>query len=153
MANGSIGPAEFGRLPGAEARATTNQTFTNGTSAAVQLDTQEFDTGNLYTAPGDTIEARRKGTYLVVGHVNWHPDSDGARHLAVTVNGSPVEEVAVAAATSPAKTHMEISGLVRLTAGADVGLSAIQTAGNNLDTTIQFTNTGSANLALQWLGP
>lgn len=119
----------------------------------MQLDSQVFDTGALYTPPNDVITVPRAGTYLLIAHIGWNNDADGVRALNIQVNGANTEVVQHEAVEEGSQiTRLEVSGLARLQTNDVVSLVARHTAGNDLDTNLTAV-LGSADLAVQWLGP
>ncbi len=145
----AVGTSELAQVPGARARSTAAQTIANNGAAIANLDTEDFDTGGLYTAPNDSITISVPGTYMLSGEVGFAADPQGHRSAQIQVDGTAVA-VNQTGATSPAITRVPVSTIVRLLAGDVVTLRATHSAGNSLATASYF-GVGHAYLAAQWL--
>jgi hypothetical protein len=111
-----------GALPGARAERDTG-TIPAGTSNAVDLVTEGFDTGNMYTAGDDFITVQRPGTYLVVGYVSWGATAGGTRQLRVNVDD--VLRQVVVDHSPAAEYSQQITTVLTLTAGQRVTLGSV----------------------------
>jgi hypothetical protein len=148
----AVGPDELAQAPGARAVSTTTQAIANNAGPTVTLDTEVFDTGNLYTAPNDSITISVPGTYLLSGEVGFAANSNGVRSTRILVGTTHVA-VNQTVGTSPAITRVPVSTIARLAAGNVVTLQAVQGSGASLNTAnFSSSQLGDAYLAVQWLG-
>jgi hypothetical protein len=138
-----------GALPGARAERDSG-TIPDGTSNAVDLTTEGFDTANMYTVGDDFITVPRTGTYLVVGYVSWGGAGAGTRQLRVNVD-SVLRQVVVDHST-PAEFGQQITSVQTLTAGQQVTLGAVNGSGGAAALSA-FGGQAEISLTVQMLSP
>lgn len=152
LAPGVVGPAAFGALPAARAKATVVQTIPNSTLVAVILDTEEIDTpGTIVGGTPTTFVIPTDGVYAVSAQLGWAADADGARQIDIIRNDTAIAIQQVAPVVSGSTTVQHLATVARLAAGDAISLQAFQTSGGPLDT--WSSTAGYAHLALHWLGP
>ena len=151
LAEGAVGPANLGALPGARAATATAQTIPAGPLTAIALDIEQHDTGNVWNPHGNAMIAPRTGTWLIAGQVNLQVDPDGQRQVFVTVDGFPAG-MQVVPGSAGGTSSLSVATVSRVQAGDEIGLSVAHSAGNPLDL-INLGGVGRAHLEVQWLGP
>jgi len=120
-------------------------------TTVVALDAQEFDTGDMYNEPDDTMTVPVTGTYLIQGTVAFWADGIGFRQVQIEVNGTAIDVKSQASAGSGPSTVIGAGAIARIPAGATIRMRAYQNSGADLNTTnVGF---GNAYLAAQWLAP
>lgn len=99
VADGSIGsadvdgltledlPADVLDLPGASANRVTG-TVPQGSQFQLDLTSQGFDTGDMYTPGADVITIQEPGTYLLSGYIAWNDAGGGERQVRLVRNGT-----------------------------------------------------------------
>ena len=138
-----------GALPGARAER-EDGTIPTGTTNAVDLATEGFDTGNMYTAGDDFITVPRTGTYLVVGYVSWGGAGGSTRQLRVNVDD--VLRLVVVDHSTPAEFGQQITSVQALTAGQKVTLGSVNGTGAPAATS-GFGGQAEVSLTVQMLSP
>jgi hypothetical protein len=114
-------------LPGARMEAAGGGLIVpDGPDSVFEMDTEGYDTGNMYTAPDDFITVRRSGTYLVSAYLVWGATTDGELQMRVVVNGQIVHLDDFRSATRESRT---LNILLRLQAGDTVGLGTFTGSG------------------------
>ncbi len=125
----------------------TTQSLTSATPAALNFDSEDFDTGTLHdTATNNTrvtIPANNTGAYLLIGGTGFAPNATGYRQLDLRKNGTTIlTSITVPSNTAGAPTGLyQVSFVAVLTASEYVELVATQNSGGAL-------NVGSATRAL-----
>jgi hypothetical protein len=112
-------------MPGARMEASGALSVPLGADNSFEMDTQAFDTGNMYSAPNDFMTIRRTGTYLVTAYIAWADSASGVRQLRVLVNGAIVHSEDHTASTEVVQST---SQLLRLTAGDVLNMGTITSA-------------------------
>ncbi len=138
-----------GALPGARAER-EDGTIPTGTTNAVDLATEGFDTGNMYAAGDDFITVPRTGTYLVVGYVSWGGAGGSTRQLRVYVD-NVMRQVVVDHSTA-AEFGQQITSVETLTAGQKVTLGAVNGTGAPAATS-GFGGVPEVSLTVQMVSP
>ena len=138
-----------GALPGARAER-EDGIIPTGTSNAVDLATEGFDTGNMYAAGDDFITITRTGTYLVVGYVSWGGAGASTRQLRVNVDD--VMRQVVVDHSTPAEFGQQVTSVLALTAGQKVTLGAVNGTGAPAATS-GFGGVPEVSLSVQMLSP
>ena len=113
-----------------------------------EMDTEAYDTGDMYDAPNDFITIRRPGTYLVVGTVNPDGASDVSRQVRVVVDGDPVQLSAYDG--NAATITMTVVTTLRLTRGQRVAMGTWNGSFDPVPVT-DYTGENDAWLSVQWL--
>ena len=148
----AVGTSELGQLPVARAFATSAQSVATTSAPTLNLTTENFDTGGLYTAPNDHITINVPGTYLLSGDVGFNPDPDGVRGARIQVDGSTVAVNQAAGSTGSSVTRTPVSTIARLSGGDQVTLQILHSAGNSLSTAAYGgTALSHGYLAVQYL--
>jgi hypothetical protein len=157
--NGSVRSADVAKLktkdfargafPGARMEASGTLVIPPTADNNFEMDTEAYDTGNLYDAPNDFIEIRRPGTYLVVGSINPDESADLARQVRVVVDGDPVQ-LSAYEGNSPGLT-MTVVTTLRLDTGQRVTLGTWNGSFDPIPVT-DYTGENDAWLSVQWVG-
>ncbi len=138
-----------GALPGARAER-EDGTIPTGTTTAVDLATEGFDTGTMYSPGDDFITVPRTGTYLIVGYVSWGGAGTSTRQLRVYVDD--VMKQVVVDHSTPAEFGQQITSVQALTAGQKVTLGAVNGTGAPAATSA-FGGVPEVSLSVQMLSP
>jgi hypothetical protein len=149
---GSVGPSELDQLPAtALSRVASGAdliSVVSGTATQVPWTGGDelFDLGGLHAPGSADLVAPIDGLYAVGGQASWSALSTiGARKLElVGPGGARFTNAQAALGTGP--TVQQVTGLLELTAGQAVHLTATQTAGLPLDL-------GDRQLWMHWVGP
>ena len=139
-----------GPAPAARLRITGGtQTAENLVQTLVLFNATEFDTAGMFDAGKPTaLTARRGGTYLVTGEVEWDQQQNvqGARGAEIMLRDGPVGHVLGTAPRGGAFAVQQVTAIVRMDDGEFVELAATQGSGDS-------AIISAATLALAWLGP
>jgi hypothetical protein len=138
-----------GALPGARAER-DGGTIPDGTTNAVDLTTEGFDTANMYAVGDDFITIPRSGTYLVVGYVSWGGAGASTRQLRVNVDDAL--RLVVVDHSTPAEFSQQITSVQALTAGQKVTLGSVNGTGAPALTS-GFGGQAEVSLTVQMLSP
>ncbi len=138
-----------GALPGARAERDSG-TIPDGTTNAVDLATEGFDTGNMYSVGDDFITVPRTGTYLVVGYVSWGGAGATTRRLHINVDNN-LRQVVVDHSTA-AEFSQQITSVQTLSAGQQVTLGAHNGSGGPAALS-GFGGQAEISLTVQMLSP
>lgn len=143
-AQGPAGPSG----PAARATATIAQSIDSG-AKIVALDTQEFDSGGLYTEGDDGMVIARSGVYMVAGGIAWDDANAGGRQITLQADG--VIRAGVSDEVGTTETlRQNLSTIVLLEQGDVVNLVAIESSQGPVPT-LGSAGSGHAYLAVQWL--
>jgi len=114
----------------------SSQTFTNSTTAAVELTTADIQEGFTTVTNLNTSNARITvpvaGDYLIVGECQWAGNTSGRRELGYDINGGADQIVTSLHVTLSNATRQNFSVLVTLAASDFIRLRAFQNSGGNL---------------------
>ena len=138
--------------PAARAKSAVLQSIPNVTATAIDLDTEQFDTGDIYLAPDDVITVKKRGTYAITGQLGWLGNAIGVRQLRIMAGGS----LTALDQTSPGtgeNIRQTVTTFARLAPGDAVSLMAYQNSTVSLDTVVNAGQIGGAWLAATWVGP
>lgn len=133
--------------PGVRIEASGTLTVPNSADNNFEMDTEAFDTGNMYDAPDDFVTIRRAGTYLVTALLQYNGPSS-QRQVRLVVDGEVVEIATDAGADQRATA--QITTLMRLSVGQKVNLGTFSVGAVPVS---DFTDQADVWLALQWLAP
>jgi hypothetical protein len=149
LAAGGVGPSALAALPGASATASGPSIPNNGTTA-LDLATEAFDTGGMYTPGDDTISIPRTGTYLLIGTLHWNGAAGTERQ--VSFNRIPGNNTLALTDSTISGTVLtqQVQTLARLNAGDTVSLGAYQGTGSAVSAFNSFTVPG-ASLTVQYV--
>lgn len=117
----------------------------------IGLDTEVFDTGDIYLAPDDQITVKKRGTYAISAQLGWTGASTtGTRQLRIIAGGrlTALDDASASGGT----IRQTATGLARLGVGESVSLVAYQNSGTPLGTNVN-AGLGGAWLAVNWVGP
>jgi hypothetical protein len=128
------------------------QTFPTGVATAVELDTEIFDQGDLYTAPDDQMVVNRPGTWLITAQIGWAGNTNGSRQLQIRAGGQLVA-MSQDSPGSDGVIRQTATGVARLKAGDAVSLIAQQSSGTDLAPQVNTGQPGGASLTVAWIGP
>lgn len=159
LRNGSVKSADVaglttvdlarGALPGARMEASGPLVIPSTVDNNFEMDTEAYDTGDMYDAPQDFITIRKAGTYLVVGSINPDSASGISRQVRVVVDGDPVQ---ISAYDGNASTiTMTVVTTLRLARGQRVSMGTWNGSFDDIAVT-DYTGENDAWLAVQWLG-
>ncbi len=115
-------------LPGARMEnAQTPLTVPDGATNVFPMDTEAYDTGNMYTAPNDVMTIRKSGTYLVTAGLAW---GEGDPNLQIKVRVNDAVSVAFADVRNQPDAHiMQLVALVRFQSGDQISLGTFTSTG------------------------
>lgn len=137
-------------------RASTTQSLTNNTDAAVLLNVEDLDTHSGHSTVTDTSRwtcpTGWTGYYFVSGQVCFAANATGLRRVHLEVNGAVISgthSILTATAVADGGVRATTSGLVHLDVGDFVELNAFQTSGGSLST--EVISTAAAILHLTWV--
>lgn len=150
LANGVIDTEHFATLPAVKATKTTSQNFSHTSLTAITFNSEEIDTAGFFTPTSSAFTIPRSGIYLVGGRISWNGDADGARVLAIGVNGALVTDNVLAPLDTGGVTQ-NVSTILRLEANDIVRLYGQQFSGGTLSTV--FSSGSQAELFITWLAP
>lgn len=153
IAAGAVEPAEFGALPAARARPTSNPTIANNSAVALGLGTGVFDIGNLHdpVTNNTRLTAPIDGIYTISGQAAFGANATGIRAAQITRNGTNdilVDAQVSAANSASLATDLPLTTIVELNAGDFVELRAFQNSGGDLGLFASRTH-----LAMAWIAP
>jgi hypothetical protein len=150
LAAGAVGPNALAALPGARATAATPSIPNNGTST-VNLATEAYDTGGMYTPGDDTISIPRTGTYLVMGTLHWNGAASTERQVYLfRTPGNETLQLTDSTVPGTLLTQ-EVQTLVRLNAGDAISLGAYQLTGSAVPTFDFSGAPPAASLLVQYI--
>jgi photosystem II stability/assembly factor-like uncharacterized protein len=115
----------------------------------VDFNLVDFDNGGSFDPGTPTaLTARRPGTYLAVGEVQWDQrhNGQGYRSAEIMLGGESVGHVGCVPLPPGVFTMQQVTAIIRMNAGDRVQLGAMQSSGAALLVT-------GATLSLAWLGP
>ncbi len=141
--------------PSARAKSGTVQAIpagSGGTATPVTLDTEQFDTGDIYLAPDDVITIKKRGTYVITGQIGWAGNKVGIRQLRVIAGGN-LTALDQASPGTGDNIRQTVDSMARLAPGDTVSLAAYQTSGVSLNTVVNAGQVGGAWLSVAWAGP
>lgn len=143
--------------PAARAKSSTVQAIPTGTTGdggpvPVQLDTEQFDTGDIYLAPDDQFVVKKRGTYMITGQLGWQGNLTGGRQLRIQAGGSLIALDQMSPGTD-GNVRQTVNGVTRLAPNDTVSLVAYQNSGTTLNTVVNAGQIGGAWLAVNWVGP
>lgn len=110
-----------------------SQSIANGTSTALLLNSERYDTQGLHSVTTNTnrLTALIEGVYLIGASVRFVANTTGIRTLAIRLNGANV----IAAQhlhTPTTETHLSVTTLYRLSVDDYVEMVVHQTSGGSL---------------------
>jgi photosystem II stability/assembly factor-like uncharacterized protein len=109
----------------------------------------DFDNGGFFDPGAPTaLTARRPGTYLAAGEVQWDQrhNGQGYRSAEIMLRGDSVGHVGYVPLPPGVFTSQQVTAIIRMDAGDRVELGATQSSGAAVVVT-------GATLSLAWLGP
>jgi hypothetical protein len=149
IADGAVTTAKLGAVPAAKAASSATQSLANATWQKVLLANEIFDTG-FYDPTTSRFTPTVAGKYLCIGAVSIAGMSSGQRAgAAVVMNGTVVENEAVAA-SSAASSTVQHSTIYAMNGSTDyIELYARQDSGSAKN----ISNSADTVLSVVWLGP
>lgn len=142
--------------PGARAKSSTVQAIPAGSgetgATPVELDTEQFDTGEMYLAPDDALVVSKRGTYQITGQLGWAGSTTGNRQLRIVAGGS-LNALDQMSPGTDGNVRQTVNGVARLNAGDVISLVAFQNSGAPLNTVVNSGQIGGAWLAATWVAP
>lgn len=158
LADRAVTPAVQRRLPAARVsgprRGCAPQSIADGVPEAMRFAVEEFDPGGLHPdtpacgEPSSRLFAPRRGVYHLGAAVRWPASDDGARSLALRINGQTVAAHDSRGATQSGETEQTVATTRRLSLNDRVEAVVAQTSGADL------ALAGSENnyLTIAWVG-
>lgn len=145
--------------PAARAKAGTivtapelGQLIPDSTATPVELDTEQFDTGDMYLAPDNSLAVKKRGTYVITAQIGWAGNPNGNRQLRIQAGGS-LNSMDIINAGGTGGIRQTVSGVARLAVNDTVSLIASQSSDAGLNTKVNAGQPGGAWLAATWVGP
>jgi hypothetical protein len=136
---GTLPNPRLATLPAVRVEDDTQVEFDSATAILMDLDDEVFDTAEMHPAGGhdDRVRIPRSGTYVLGGEVEWEPNDNGYRTLAIIqMNAGFAElgETLVEPRHSPIQsTIQQVTAIVRLKEGDTIALRAGQASGVPLE--------------------
>jgi len=125
----------------------TTQSIANNTWTAIQLNAEYFDdvpsgvTEMHNNSTNNTrITCRVNGVYHIVGNVQWENDATGDRMTAIRLNGSTYVGLNTTRARVSGNTNVNVSTVIKMSAGDFVELMAYQDRGSSLNAVYDASN-------------
>lgn len=115
----------------------TTQTISNGTTTALNLNSEDLDVGGLHDPATNnsriTIPSGGDGVYLIHGRCSFAPDADGTRQVMIFKNGSTdMASNQMSFNSASGATILEVLAVLALVATNYVEIRAYQTSGGDL---------------------
>ena len=161
VADGAVGPAKFGVIPGARVRQKAATTVASAASSTVlSYDTTDFNVGGVFDAAKPTrMTAPVAGRYLITASVRWDSNTNGRRVIALNVNYPAAGWAQIARSsvsghwsTTPAFYPEQTAQTVyKLNAGDYVEVWAAQDSGSTLNLMTNVDN--GVTFSMQWIAP
>ena len=151
LAAGAVGPNALAALPGARANAGLPSIANN--ESTVDLVTETYDTGGMYTAGDDFITVQRTGTYLVTGSLHWNGAGTDERQIRIKRDEGTVDEDTLQLVDQTNDTDLltqQVHSVVRLTTGDKISLQSFQDSGAAV-ATANFVDEPGAWIAVQYV--
>lgn len=139
-------------MPAARVKSSTAQTFPTGVATPVELDTEIFDLGDLYTPPDDGITISRRGTWMITAQLGWAGNVIGSRQLQIR-SGGQLLALSQDSPGSDGVIRQTATAIARLNPADQITLTALQSSGVDLDTQVNAGMPGGASLTVSWIGP
>jgi len=154
VADGSLAAADLAAgtldLPGATAVVTGGGTIPSGPANTFTFDSELFDTGGMFSAPGSVVTVPRTGTYLLSGAITFGGTGAFERQIRLIVNGTIG---AITDSNADYSTHtMQVTITRRLTAGDTVTLGTFNGSGAPI-AIANFSTSPDAWLSVQMVSP
>jgi hypothetical protein len=154
--NGALGTGEFSSsIPAAHVTRTAAQSIPSGFTTTLAFNTERYDTANMHSnaTNNSRLTAPVTGIYAVTAQVEWAPDTDGIREVALEKNGTvPIARVN-AVQSSEVPPVQEVTTEVRLQAGefvrAVVGQDNSGAVALNVTKDPEYT----PEFSMTWLAP
>ena len=125
----------------------TTQSIASSTWTAIQLNAEYFDdvpsgvTEMHNNSTNNTrITCRVNGVYHIVGNVQWENDATGDRMTAIRLNGSTYVGLNTTRARVSGNTNVNVSTVIKMSAGDFVELMAYQDRGSSLNAVYDASN-------------
>jgi hypothetical protein len=161
IANGAVTASKLAAVPAARVKLVADQTINTSTVTVINFggagsedpDNGWFDPQNLHdpTTHPERIVAPRAGLYYAYLTVNWDTGSAFSSEITLEGNvsgGTQTMGFDARDVAAGSNAVINISGIVRMTAGDYVSGKARQDTGGTLDVTTNYTSMG-----LTWIGP
>ena len=153
VANGAVGTAKFGAIPGARVHNSAVQPIASGsTYKTITFDTVDFNVGGVYSAnQTDRLVAPVAGRYALIANVSWTGNATGLRALYITQNG-----VTVAISTSVGSNDQIVAPAqclqttCQLATGDAMRVGVWQDSGVNLN---MERAAGTPSFSMSWIAP
>lgn len=117
-------------------RGSTNQSVANATLVAVTFDTEDLDTNGMYSTGTNPsrITIQRKGSYLVVGQIDYAASATGTKYAYIRKNGTDYNAFQGGYAQTAVETGVNVSSFLdTLAIGDYLELIAYQSSGGALN--------------------
>jgi hypothetical protein len=149
MLAGTYPNPSLATFPGARVERNGPFTIEAGPDNSLDLVTEVFDTGGMYTPPEDFVTVTRPGMYLLHAFLDWGGAGDTQRQVRLLVND---EITTLTTQTVPGNSlSQEATAIRRLEAGDTVGMGSFN--GSGADTSSgNLTGLSEASLTVQWIG-
>ena len=155
IANGAVGTAKFGTLPGARVHNSSDETILSSALTTLSYNTEDFDTAGLHSTTTTTsrLTAPVAGKYLIMGSARWDSNTSGRRILIIELNGSTqiARDAVSPNNTSGFGPEQTVETVYQLAAGDYVEVVAYQDSGSTLS--VQAFGTDSPAFSMDWLAP
>ena len=152
--NGALGTGEFSSsIPAAHVTRTAAQSIPSGTVRVLAFNAERYDTAAMHSnaTNNSRLTAPVTGIYAVTAQLEWEPDMDGGRTVAVEKNGTvPIARVFAVQSTEVPPVQ-EATTQVRLQAGDFVRALVEQSSAGALDVVKDPDYT--PEFSMTWLAP
>lgn len=113
------------------------QSLTSATYTALNLDSEDFDVGNMHDPVTNntrfTIPVGGGGVYQIVGRTSWAPGAGNLRLLAIYKNGAEINDTTVVPIGGGIQTQQLVTTFAPLLAGDVLELYGYQDSGGALN--------------------
>ena len=155
IANGAVGTAKFGAIPGARVRNSLAETIAASSLVTLSYNTEDFDTGGLHSTTTNTsrLTAPVAGKYLITASAEWTANTSGRRILILVLNGSAqiMRDSVSPNNTSSLGPEQSLETVYQLGAGDYVEVVAYQDSGSSL--AVQAYDKASPAFSMDWIAP
>ena len=155
IANGAVGTAKFGTIPGARVRNSSGETIPSSSSTTLTYNTEDFDTANLHSTTTTTsrLIAPVAGKYMIMASAEWTTNTSGRRILILELNGTTqiMRDSVSPNNDSGIGPEQEVETVYQLAAGDYVEVVAYQDSGSSL--AVQSYSTASPAFSMDWIAP
>src|SRR5215831_6611515 len=118
---------------------TTPQSIPNTTWTTITFDAERWDTDGIHDTGTNTdqLVCRTPGKYVIIGQVEWDPNTAGERIVGIYRNGTEISRVRNPPPASPGYINQVCSTEYDLSVGDYLQLKAYQSVGSAINVAAQ----------------